>query len=116
MTCARPSSSSRKSSLVRSLTIAPALLRTLAYRLTTLTPLENVGLSCCWAPCCCPPSRRSAGRSPRTENRLRREIGRSSAIGCVERCAKPLSGYFQSCRSEEHTSELQSLRHLVCRL
>src|SRR5258705_6893847 len=26
------------------------------------------------------------------------------------------SGHFASIRSEEHTSELQSLRHLVCRL
>src|SRR6185369_3912795 len=78
MSCARPSSSSRKSFLVRSLTIAPFLLRTLANRLTTLTPVENVGLSCCWAP-----SNRSAGTSPRTENRLRREIGWSSAIGVL---------------------------------
>src|ERR1035441_10779765 len=32
--------------------------------------------------------------------------------GCPERaCGCP-----DSCRSEEHTSELQSLRHLVCRL
>src|SRR5262245_65309317 len=36
--------------------------------------------------------------------------------------ARPRSGYFvakrsaQPLRSEEHTSELQSLRHLVCRL
>src|SRR5262245_53679757 len=30
---------------------------------------------------------------------------------------KPHAGtFFSSCRSEEHTSELQSLRHLVCRL
>src|SRR5436853_5464424 len=27
-----------------------------------------------------------------------------------------LSQYFHTARSEEHTSELQSLRHLVCRL
>src|ERR1035441_10756109 len=28
----------------------------------------------------------------------------------------PLQGAFSKIRSEEHTSELQSLRHLVCRL
>src|ERR1017187_4472935 len=81
MSCPRPSSSSRKSSLVRSLTMAPVLLRTLAYRLTTLTPVENVGLACsCCALCCCAPSRRRAGRRPRAENRLRREMDSSSAI------------------------------------
>src|SRR5262245_65384692 len=32
----------------------------------------------------------------------------SSAASCVTSCCSP--------RSEEHTSELQSLRHLVCRL
>src|SRR5258705_8170920 len=37
-----------------------------------------------------------------------------------EFCCKPLEtygvGFSWNCRSEEHTSELQSLRHLVCRL
>src|SRR5258705_5475707 len=33
-----------------------------------------------------------------------------SLMGCAARCPRNLS------RSEEHTSELQSLRHLVCRL
>src|SRR5262245_5938755 len=28
----------------------------------------------------------------------------------------PLTNDYEFCRSEEHTSELQSLRHLVCRL
>src|ERR1035441_563533 len=31
-------------------------------------------------------------------------------------CTACLSGAQNLCRSEEHTSELQSLRHLVCRL
>src|ERR1039457_852221 len=62
--------------------IAPVLLRTLANRLTTLTPVENVGLACsCCALCCCAPSRRRAGRRPRAENRVRREMDSSNAIG-----------------------------------
>src|SRR5437899_12950787 len=41
--------------------------------------------------------------------------------GNVANCSPPSSGNFDSpelavIRSEEHTSELQSLRHLVCRL
>src|SRR5438045_8840256 len=48
---------------------------------------------------------------------------RSSDLGSA-RCARstpgyrrpPLRGYKDPARSEEHTSELQSLRHLVCRL
>src|SRR5262245_65308422 len=35
----------------------------------------------------------------------------SSFISCVHRSSSPAAS-----RSEEHTSELQSLRHLVCRL
>src|SRR5205814_2525792 len=35
-----------------------------------------------------------------------------SLADCIRRNARPNSSY----RSEEHTSELQSLRHLVCRL
>src|ERR1035438_1894919 len=31
-------------------------------------------------------------------------------------CEKPLATNYVDARSEEHTSELQSLRHLVCRL
>src|SRR5205814_10180708 len=37
---------------------------------------------------------------------------RAMLLGMVVVCGLVLS----SCRSEEHTSELQSLRHLVCRL
>src|SRR5205814_10447582 len=56
-------------------------------------------------------------RSPRQRNRpaCRRRRSRSSPAGS----RRPRSGApFRSCgrRSEEHTSELQSLRHLVCRL
>src|ERR1017187_3606477 len=84
ISCPRPSSSSRKSSLVRSLTMAPVLLRTLANRLTTLTPVENVGLVCsCCCALCCAPSRRRAGRRPRTENRLGREMDSPNAIGVM---------------------------------
>src|SRR5438445_4853699 len=42
----------------------------------------------------------------------------TKAIGssCVKRCSSygPISG--RTCRSEEHTSELQSRQYLVCRL
>src|ERR1035441_10533209 len=40
----------------------------------------------------------------------------ASACLCLRRLAKSLIGYTrrQHGRSEEHTSELQSLRHLVC--
>src|SRR5947199_5712959 len=40
-----------------------------------------------------------------------------SLIGIgVTACLFVITDYFTSTRSEEHTSELQSLRHLVCRL
>src|SRR5260221_14167896 len=42
MVCGRPSSSSTKLSLVRSLTICPCLLRTVARTLTTLTSVLKV--------------------------------------------------------------------------
>src|SRR5437899_8548963 len=44
---------------------------------------------------------------------------RSRAGSCMARSrssASPPRTTARSCRSEEHTSELQSLRHLVCRL
>src|SRR5262245_65431727 len=42
----------------------------------------------------------------------------SKAAGCAPRGARAASGClrFSTSRSEEHTSDLQSLRHLVCRL
>src|SRR4051812_6971397 len=69
MACGRPSSSSRKSFLVRLLTICPFLSRTLAKRLTTLTSVEKAGsgLFCSW------PGRRMAGRRESADSRLRRE-------------------------------------------
>src|SRR5262249_60777285 len=51
---------------------------------------------CCWRRCC-----GSCGRARRCRRRRRR-----CSPGCRGRCA----------RSEEHTSELQSLTNLVCRL
>src|SRR5205814_8540833 len=60
-----------------------------------------------------------AGRLANQEN-----PGRSAGNGSVMRCAPVALLYHNdadrlirvSTRSEEHTSELQSLRHLVCRL
>src|SRR5947199_3101892 len=52
--------------------------------------------------------RKRAGRSPA---RLRALRGRGSESGPRRSPARDANG-----RSEEHTSELQSLRHLVCRL
>src|SRR5438045_7405519 len=49
---------------------------------------------------CLPPERCS----------LRPDQQESRSKVCCRSCPDPL------CRSEEHTSELQSLRHLVCRL
>src|ERR1035441_10820213 len=37
-------------------------------------------------------------------------------LGEIERHAQHRTAVDVRCRSEEHTSELQSLRHLVCRL
>src|SRR5258708_29909132 len=56
---------------------------------------------------------RSAGRSPRSPRRFR---GR-----CRDRARRgarpaPVGDRPRRCRSEEHTSELQSPDHLVCRL
>src|SRR5262245_65041492 len=49
--------------------------------------------------------------------RSSRGRGRSPArSGQVRRAARPTPGSRAGPRSEEHTSELQSLRHLVCRL
>src|SRR3984957_4242099 len=48
MVCGRPFSESEKSSLVRSGTSSPFLLRTVANTLTTFTSVEKVGSSC-WA-------------------------------------------------------------------
>src|SRR5258705_6858429 len=39
-----------------------------------------------------------------------------AAVTSMERMAMPVKAPFAVNRSEEHTSELQSLRHLVCRL
>src|ERR1035438_2164568 len=100
MFCGRPSSSRRKSLLVRSRTISPFLLRTLANRLTTLTPEENFAVS--WsgdggggggADCCCPRSKPSEGMSPRVASRVRRVIECSEAIGVFidARCARQVT-------------------------
>src|SRR5262249_61336804 len=41
---------------------------------------------------------------------------RHSALFMIARSAFSLTSFFAACRSEEHTSELQSLTNLVCRL
>src|ERR1039458_10466982 len=95
-------------------------------------------MAACWA-CRCVSSAGGA-RVPsrfRPCHRLRRAHSRRSKPGC---CCCPANGWkprpdairwcvafwgvawgmptpsSRACRSEEHTSELQSLRHLVCRL
>src|SRR5438045_8067558 len=55
----------------------------------------------------------------RDPERARRFLGKKSTIAVTEVNARNLRGIVKAakgCRSEEHTSELQSLRHLVCRL
>src|SRR5947199_10511872 len=64
-----------------------------------------------------------AGRPPRARRSRRAGVGRGYTHGVrsgktphPRRCRGRHSGRADSRRSEEHTSELQSLRHLVCRL
>src|SRR5262245_65091907 len=62
-----------------------------------------------------PASRRSRGqRSPQREGPVS-SLGHP-AVPHLPRSARPLCRPNEPRRSEEHTSELQSLRHLVCRL
>src|SRR2546429_5293518 len=54
---------------------------------------------------------------PRRTIRIRRRLGRRDRHGYPERIWQSArGGGFPSARSEEHTSELQSRLHLVCRL
>src|SRR5262245_63919321 len=62
-------------------------------------------------------------RSPRGLRRLVRKVRRARQLFALRRCAgrtadarAGASRRVERHRSEEHTSELQSLRHLVCRL
>src|ERR1039458_2416557 len=49
--------------------------------------------------------------------RCRAQNRRCCAVTFPPKCARPLNPVYPvGDRSEEHTSELQSLRHLVCRL
>src|SRR5438045_8980495 len=50
------------------------------------------------------------------EQALLREVGLDHADQHVYASGQPSAGRETLIRSEEHTSELQSLRHLVCRL
>src|SRR5258705_5922015 len=46
----------------------------------------------------------------------RRQVHRVQVRGLYRDAAQPVGAHHAVPRSEEHTSELQSLRHLVCRL
>src|SRR5262245_64930368 len=66
------------------------------------------------------PTRRSSDLDPepgRNRHRERHRVPRGAALQGGDEAAGPgpLRGSLRL-RSEEHTSELQSLRHLVCRL
>src|SRR5439155_17423943 len=63
-------------------------------------------------------SRRAAGSTPAVGSSRNRTSGRCSrAQPSASRCCHPPESCPASCaRSEEHTSELQSRGHLVCRL
>src|SRR3712207_7528589 len=52
------------------------------------------------------------------EVRFQVDLGREPTAGAAERLAglPPLAPAAETCRSEEHTSELQSRQYLVCRL
>src|SRR5436853_6644409 len=59
------------------------------------------------------PTRRSSDLTIQEAPSADRDRHRCSWVAlCIVRSVPPCS----RCRSEEHTSELQSLRHLVCRL
>src|ERR1035438_10671992 len=75
------------------------------------------GGTSCAGVCAC-----ARSRSVESTNRVIR-IGPivGHLVGHALACQRPLAGAVLACRfltlrSEEHTSELQSLRHLVCRL
>src|SRR5205814_4056408 len=55
-------------------------------------------------------------RSRRAGDLARRTAGREASRARVRRAGDPGRDDASRYRSEEHTSELQSLRHLVCRL
>src|SRR2546429_6424274 len=55
-------------------------------------------------------------RSRQSESRLRKRRPRPCAPPAAMLRAPPARFQFQQSRSEEHTSELQSRLHLVCRL
>src|ERR1035438_10770085 len=67
-----------------------------------------------------PPSRfrpRNESAAAGADSRLRvREIVSEYSFGALSEGGARNLLEFRNCRSEEHTSELQSLRHLVCRL
>src|SRR5205814_10518765 len=91
--------------------IAPCTLRPFFYSFHCFRPHRHL-LSF--------PTRRSSDLWP-CGTRMRRRPAVSADAG--KRCAEPRLGdwtvtvmFLGSSRSEEHTSELQSLRHLVCRL
>src|SRR5438045_5365335 len=58
--------------------------------------------------------RRTAIGDAISEGRAAAEIARAGMLGSPGSESAPQGGELE--RSEEHTSELQSLRHLVCRL
>src|ERR1035441_5526850 len=58
---------------------------------------------------------RKGARSPYPGRRSRMVVGLKSSANCAQRKAARIT-LGSEARSEEHTSELQSLRHLVCRL
>src|SRR5262245_62880610 len=60
------------------------------------------------------PSKRAARASGSTKY-TKRKISSDASSSSLGNCGSPTS-IATSMRSEEHTSELQSLRHLVCRL
>src|SRR5437899_5154629 len=75
--------------------------RSTLFPYTTLFRSSGIGCQSC----------DEGDREPETEGGGGTESYHASAVGPVS--FQPMSGV---ARSEEHTSELQSLRHLVCRL
>src|ERR1035441_1071766 len=93
--------------------ILPRRYRTYALKETTSTARSPRCRSCMRAAAANPvvPSRSKEARSKIYGTRSRQKVSDGISPSTPEATFEPLRS-----RSEEHTSELQSLRHLVCRL
>src|SRR5262245_64273866 len=98
--------------MVHSLLKAP--IRTHGLELKSASETDRTPRSCAFLPFCAISSENCENACASASATYRSHIG---TMSCSERVANSGGGFCLSgTRSEEHTSELQSLRHLVCRL